>query len=217
MVAFVAAKDVTSYVAAAGVLAHYVGDACQPLHGSYLDDGDPFRERDGTKVAEPLAHGKGYGGGVHVAYEDTMIDAKVDTILLNLPKALKVPPDPGMELVEHGQAAGFAVVELMRRTRATIAPIDIVEAYGELEHPIARAKASATLWKRFGKDTIRVLADGCRTLAMLWESAWVQGKGASIAKSSLKAVSRAKLKTLYEDQTFVPSKPLGQIDGELET
>jgi hypothetical protein len=217
MVAFVAAKDVTSYVAAAGVLAHYVGDACQPLHGSYLDDGDPFRERDGTKVAEPLAHGKGYGGGVHVAYEDTMIDAKVDTILLNLPKALKVPPDHGMELVEHGQAAGFAVVELMRRTRATIAPIDIVEAYGELEHPIARAKASATLWKRFGKDTIRVLADGCRTLAMLWESAWVQGKGASIAKSSLKAVSRAKLKTLYEDQTFVPSKPLGQIDGELET
>jgi hypothetical protein len=37
MVEFVAAKQVPRFVAAAGILAHYVGDACQPLRGSYLD------------------------------------------------------------------------------------------------------------------------------------------------------------------------------------
>jgi hypothetical protein len=31
MVEFVAAGDVASFVAAGGILAHYVGDACQPL------------------------------------------------------------------------------------------------------------------------------------------------------------------------------------------
>ena len=30
-----------SFLCAAGVLAHYIGDACQPLHISYLHDGDP--------------------------------------------------------------------------------------------------------------------------------------------------------------------------------
>ena len=51
---------------AAGVLAHYVGDACQPLHGSYLDDGDPFRNPDGTPAAAMLGHGKGYAQAMSI-------------------------------------------------------------------------------------------------------------------------------------------------------
>ena len=38
---FARKKDVERFVAAAGTLAHYVGDACQPLHGSMYADGDP--------------------------------------------------------------------------------------------------------------------------------------------------------------------------------
>ena len=41
MVAAVKAKDVTRFVAAAGLVTHYVGDACQPLHGSVYADGYP--------------------------------------------------------------------------------------------------------------------------------------------------------------------------------
>src|SRR6185503_2557605 len=41
MVRFVKAGKVAEFVCAAGVLTHYVGDACQPLHISFLHDGDP--------------------------------------------------------------------------------------------------------------------------------------------------------------------------------
>ena len=88
MVDFVASRDVANYVAAAGILAHYVGDACQPLHTSYLDDGDPFRKPDGTPSGQMLGHGKGFAHGVHVAFEDDMLDAKYDVILKALVKKL---------------------------------------------------------------------------------------------------------------------------------
>lgn len=35
----VKAGDLASYAAAAGLVAHYVGDASQPLHGSHVSDG----------------------------------------------------------------------------------------------------------------------------------------------------------------------------------
>jgi hypothetical protein len=35
------------FIFAAGVLAHYVGDACQPLHSSYMSDGNP---KDNTTI-----------------------------------------------------------------------------------------------------------------------------------------------------------------------
>jgi hypothetical protein len=89
MVEFVKDGDVESYVAAAGIIAHYVGDACQPLHGSMYDDGDPFRRPpDGKASKEFLHHGRAYAHGVHGAYEADMIDAAVDEILKKLPNNL---------------------------------------------------------------------------------------------------------------------------------
>src|SRR5262249_40580416 len=41
MVRYLKAKDALRFVAAAGILAHYVGDASQPLHCSYLHHGVP--------------------------------------------------------------------------------------------------------------------------------------------------------------------------------
>ena len=56
MMEFVEKNKIPEFVCAAGVLTHYVGDACQPLHISYLHDGDPTRgtvktvtHRDGTQ------------------------------------------------------------------------------------------------------------------------------------------------------------------------
>jgi hypothetical protein len=43
MCGFAAEGEAEKFVCAAGVLCHYVGDACQPLHISYLHDGDPNR------------------------------------------------------------------------------------------------------------------------------------------------------------------------------
>jgi hypothetical protein len=41
MKGFAADGDVESFVCAAGIMSHYVGDACQPLHISFMFDGDP--------------------------------------------------------------------------------------------------------------------------------------------------------------------------------
>ena len=49
-------KDVTRYVCAAGLVAHYVGDACQPLHGSVLADGFPGRSGQGRALGLRVQH-----------------------------------------------------------------------------------------------------------------------------------------------------------------
>ena len=58
MVEAVRGGDVLGYVATVGVLAHYVGDACQPLHVSRLHHGVPGAGED----------------AVHSVYETTMLD-----------------------------------------------------------------------------------------------------------------------------------------------
>src|SRR5262249_42288824 len=54
MVEFLNNKDVIRFLAAAGVLAHYVGDASQPLHCSYMHHGlPPMVFRHGRKYPVP--------------------------------------------------------------------------------------------------------------------------------------------------------------------
>jgi hypothetical protein len=214
MVQFVAAKDVSSFVAAAGILAHYIGDASQPLHGSYLDDGDPFRNPHGSEAAQMLPHSHGYAAGVHMAYEDHMLDDKVSALLTRLDQALGAKH--GMTLVTGGQEAGYAAIELMRRARKTIAPMKIVNAYGALGLPpkpnaAGQHLAADKLWTAFGTKTAKVMADGCKTLAMLWDSAWKEGKGHLIPASALVEVPPKTLRDIYEKQGFLKSVALNNI------
>src|SRR4029077_14305194 len=87
MVEFVRNDKIPEFVCAAGVLAHYVGDACQPLHISYLHDGDPLQghshtvhHHDGTTSDVLIAK----GAGVHSAYEDGMVNSHRRDILRGL-------------------------------------------------------------------------------------------------------------------------------------
>ena len=207
---FVRDGNVAAYIAAAGVLAHYIGDACQTLHGSYLDDGDPFRNPDGTPSSVMLGHGKGFAHGVHSKYESAMLNVNYDALIKGVAK--KLGASHGMALVADGRHAGFATIELMRRTRQRLAPMTIVEAYGAIVKAKKTRTASSALWKEFKGETIANVADGCRTLAMLWESAWVNGGGDAIADTKLKAIGKKTLQKIYEDQEFLPSRALGQID-----
>ena len=75
--------------------------------------------------------------------------------------------------------------------------------------------APAVLWEKVGAATIDVIADGCRTLAMLWESAWVEGRGPLIPAAELQTISRPRLQKIYERQGFVPSVALKDIDPHL--
>ena len=183
--AFVKVGGSRGYVAAAGILAHYVGDACQPLHGSYLADGDPYRKPDGTKVSDPLPYKKNYATGVHSAYERNMVNVGLE-ISCHLPKKLK--NNHGMSLVTGGRDAGYAMIELMRRTRKTIQPLKIVEFYAPYS-PSVRTEVAEKLWKKSKSPTLEVLADGCRTLAMLWEARG-RGKGDKIPRRASRSRPR---------------------------
>jgi hypothetical protein len=211
MVEFVKAGKVTEFVCAAGILSHYVGDACQPLHISYMFNGDPshpvtttFRDRKRGMVTEPAPRGL----GVHAVYEDGMVDAHTAEILAGVDKLLpgktSTPPP-----VVTGHDAAVAVVDLMQNTFARISPGDIVDAFVKAGGKPSTAATSA-LWSQFGADTIAVIADGCRYLAHLWDAAWKAGGGDHTIKS-LNAIDPEALLTLYSDHGFMPSKTLDQI------
>jgi hypothetical protein len=197
MVDALQAKDVTRYVGAAGLMAHYVGDACQPLHGSVLANGFP----------------DGRGKGVHSAYESSMIDHHATEIVAGLQAALPGTPRP--TAVTTGQQAAVAVVELMDRAAKAVDPTALVNTYAATPGGSSKA-VTGVLWAQFGDATIGILADGAVTLAMLWESAWTQGKGDTrIPAKSLAPVAEASLQALYVDTQFVPSLDLDAIGAVL--
>jgi hypothetical protein len=215
MVAFVRAGQVEKFVCAAGILSHYVGDACQPLHISYLFNGDPDHKVPGA-VRDAQTHQKTEGEvpegtGVHAAYEDDMVDAHVPEIMRGIDRRLATgSPWP---LVAGGQPAAVAVVDLMQKTFAALAPREIIDVFLPIqaERPSQRADG---LWERLGERTIDVMADGCFCLAQLWDSAWQEGQGdANILRFD--AIDEATLAGLCQNPQFLPSYSLDTIGPAL--
>ena len=189
MVAAVKNRSLADYVCAAGVLAHYVGDACQPLHVSYLHHGQPDDSED---------------DGVHAAYEDDMVSVNAPIVVSEVKRlvAAAKPPKPFVGAAE----AADAVVQLMRRTIARLPPEDVLASYNAHRGP-GRSKA---MWADLGDRTLRRMADGAVTLALIWQSAWTEGGGDAkgrFSKTALAApVSKAALKKLYDSTAFAESK-----------
>lgn len=197
MVEAVNRNDLTTYVCAAGLLAHYVGDACQPLHGSVLADG----------------HKNGRGKGVHSAYETAMIDHQAEAMVAGVQASLNTIARPDRVFSGHG--AAVATVQLMARASGNVDPTELVDAYAAT--PGGKSKAvTSQLWDQFGDGTILTLADGAITLAVLWESAWHLADGeARFTDAEITPMPRADLQALYEDETFVPSLDLDHIGSVL--
>ncbi len=194
MVEAVADGDAARFVCAAGILSHYVGDACQPLHISYMFNGIP--QADGSILGE----------GVHSAYEDNMVDRHAAEIQNGIEKAQG--HGTGLQLVQSGHEAAVAVVALMQKTFDTIEPRDIVNTFVQASG--GPAHVADALAEKFLDDTIKVMVEGSRCLAMLWDSAWKQGsKNGKI--TDLDAVDEDDLAKLYQSKTFLPSRTLDQI------
>lgn len=213
MVNFVLKHDVEHFVAAAGVLPHYIGDACQPLRSSYLINGDPYRTPDGSPTTYPLEMSSRYGFDLNIVFERDVLDNHAHDILIGLRNQLAGQHQ--QSLVRGGQEAGFAVVELMRRTRERINPLDLVNVYGRLVHQQEERQAPGLIWEEYQQEIIGVIADGCSTLAMIWESAWVEGGGNDVPHNKLSTVSPKRLKEIYEDREFLPSATIWEIDQHL--
>ena len=60
------------------------------------------------------------------------------------------------------------------------------------------------------------MADGCRTLALLWESAWKEGKGDQKIKD-LTASDPGDLSSLYVKTNFLKSYLLTDIGKHLQS
>jgi hypothetical protein len=73
---FLGNNQISEFLCAAGLLSHYVGDACQPLHGSIFADGDPET---------------GEGKGVHSTYETTLIEMKQGPLVAGIETAINQP------------------------------------------------------------------------------------------------------------------------------
>jgi S1/P1 Nuclease len=187
---FAGAKDVVSFVAAAGVLAHYVGDACQPLHLSYMFNGEPTVDADGHKTRR--------GVGVHHAYEAQMFNSFVADLWQGIQDELEPIPS---STIKTGRAAAVATVRLMQETFALIKPRDLVDAFVK----------NRNLWELFGDLTKETMANGVRALAHLWESAWREGGGNQIGAAKLVLLGEKELEKRYDDPDFLPSHRIKDI------
>jgi hypothetical protein len=213
MVEFVRDGEADKFVCAAGVLTHYVGDACQPLHISFLHDGDPNNPVEhtfsrGNKAGE--TEKRASGQGVHSAYEDAMVHDHRQEILDGLMKTPKAAKD---EMITSGFQAARKTIELMRSTFKQIPPQKLVQVYVDVGKG---GKASSdALWKAFGKKTISVMQDGAHLLAVLWESAWAAGDGEKNVRAT-RALTQDEAMAIVTDPDFVPSVTVDKIGAILK-
>jgi hypothetical protein len=225
----VASKKPEHFIFAAGVLAHYVGDGCQPLHSSYMADGNPIDNSSVmyTPSRGGSAHPKGVpyakiinpGSGVHVAYEDTMIDARIGDIMEKLNTMLddsqSAVNKEKIIAINTGQDAAFAVLQLMKATQEDIPPVDIVETFKKAKKD--KADITKALYDAYGEKTVVILARGCLYLAAIWEAAWKIGKLSTRFKAAgLVKIKQQLLINLYKDPRVLPSMQLGTIGAILK-
>jgi hypothetical protein len=203
LVKFAKAGDGASFLTAAGCLAHYVGDACQPLHSSQHSDGL-----------------NGASTGVHSTYEDNMVDAYADQLasgignaIANLqfkPRAIGTPRD-----------AAMAVMDLMNFCHNVLPPETICGVYnaappGNHKSATKKKEVLEALWDQCGQQTLEAIAAGAVTLAAIWQSAWALAGTSDTTLWLAKTYDGTEdLMPIYEDKEFLRSlhlKYLGKSD-----
>jgi len=186
-----------------GVMSHYIGDACQPLHGSMLSDG--YRDR-----AAPGA--KGWPGrGVHSTFEDKMVDRFSAPLLAAIGPAAQGGAGGPVPLIAGGQDAAFAVVTLMDFSAKTIAPSELCDRYIALGGGTAKPVIQG-LWDTFGPRTATLMGAGANTLAATWEAALA---ASGVGLPAPETFSEQALAAIYQDTAFVPSFALDDIGPHL--
>jgi hypothetical protein len=217
MVDYLSDGDVLHFVAAAGVLAHYVGDASQPLHCSYMHHGIPPMVKVGGRKypvrrtsAEFKAFKKTREADIHGIYEETMLEIDTATVLAQVNAHLTSKPAPKLT-IKSGHDAGVAIIRLMHDSQARLSPKKIISADDPTLGPTKRA---AALWanKKIHDATIVSLAESVQLLAALWSSAWKEGNGNKLASPEIVAFDESAVDAVYrKDKKFVPSLSLDEM------
>ncbi len=228
MVEYTKKRDVLRLVAAAGVMAHYVGDASQPLHCSYLHHGRPPmvkvasrsypipKKLPGEKKENPAytAFKKTRAAKIHAVYEETMLEVDTEQALKLVNGKLKSFTANGKAKgaqIATGHDAAVATLELMYASQKRLPPTAIIAADDPSGTVPARANA---LWKntKVREATVASLADSVKLLANLWTAAWKAGNGDKIADAKLLPLDKDELDDLYRhEKGFVPSLSLAKM------
>jgi hypothetical protein len=203
IVEFAKKGDGASFLTAAGCLAHYVGDACQPLHSSQHSDGL-----------------NGATTGVHSTYEDNMVDAHADDIAAGIGDAIKNLSFTPRK-IDSPRDAAKTVMDLMIFAQQTLPPETICQTYDDarptgVKNPTKSPAVLEALWEKCGDQTTEVIAAGAVTLGAIWAAAW-KLSGASKDSAWLTTVfdGTNDLMPIYEDKEFLRSLHLhylGQDD-----
>ena len=73
------------------------------------------------------------------------------------------------------------------------------------------------MWSAFGPVTLKCMQDGVHLLAVLWQSAWIDGDGDRGPASALtKMLTPAKAMKICQRETFLESLPIGRIGKVLK-
>jgi len=221
MVGYLKKKDVLHFVGAAGVLAHYVGDASQPLHCSYMHHGIPpmvkvngrkypIRKKEKNKTTpewEKFSATNEYA--IHGLYEEQMLEIDMTAMLLLINQAVKGKQPKAT--IKSGKDAAIEVIKLMKRSQKRLSPEKIIKA----DDPSLKPKDRATrLWNNptVRKQTAVCIADSIKVLALIWAAAWKNGNGQAVAASALKMMDKQKLIKAYRtEKDFIPSITLKQM------
>lgn len=204
-------QDIDHFVCAAGCVAHYIGDACQPLHGSIYADG--YKDQPTTVTHKKQADGSTYttpsnvGAGVHSCYETAMIDRFGSELIPQLANARDSVRADIIE-IRSGEDAAIAVLQLMAFTAKTLPPRAIVDAFIAAGGKPTVGVQTA-LWKKFGAHTVKIMQAGADVLALLWEAAWKAGGGDALPAHG--ACDPQALQAIYTKPDFAPSLDLDTI------
>jgi hypothetical protein len=211
MLHYIRNHDVKRFVAGAGVLSHYVGDASQSLHGSKLHHGfgPPFR-RDDPRY-EAYHDSKEYK--IHSVYEAIMVDRNA-VPLINEINGLA--PNQGVQaaaVTQQGEKEGFQaaklLLDLMLTVNERIPPADIIAADDPTKNQPQRAEL---LFQQFHSETAQCIMDSSVLLAQLWESAWVEADGdQNISAGDLVVIQESELTSITREQTFIPAMTIDEL------
>lgn len=227
MVDALRAGDVLGYTAAAGILAHYVADASQPLHGSWLHHGrPPTVEIDGRSY--PVRHDSvAYAqykdtrpADIHSIIDELVFEVEPDVALAATTEALADLPSlvDALDLpstITTGWHAATAVIRLMAKARGILAPEDIIAADDPQAGPTARARR---LWGRMRDELPQQLALATVVLARLWHSAWTAGNGDALPDSALVTFSESQIDRRCREPEFLAALNLEEMaaSGQFE-
>jgi hypothetical protein len=204
------ARSKDEFVCAAGILPHYVLDACMPLHVSYMHHGDPNGPKklmNGKEV--PITE------DVHSEFDNQVVEYHSQEITEKLPGLVKkkaggVAPIP-LKSIKTWHDAAVGSMRLMR---------NMIEKYGNDPEKIVldfeslldlpKRDRCDKLWETYKNGMLNMFAEGVIFTARLWEAAWINGASKDI--SDIETCGEDALRKLYETKSgFMDSVKLEDL------